>query len=248
MRVVQPDGSELDLLASGDEYHNWLHDESGYTIIPSDAGWYCYAEPDGEAVKPSELIVGQADPATHGLKPGANISSRLYKERRKTAFWMPESRETLPPPATINNLVIYIRFSDEAEFGQSNSIYDGWFNSSTNSQKNYYLEASYNQLTVNTHFYPAPVNGYVVSWQDSHPRSYFQPYSTSNPGGYNGDDQRRDRSLPCSRMPVPRWDLPSLPASRSIPTTTAGWTTWSLTSKARPSLEQPALAPSLESL
>ncbi|HPN40697.1 MAG TPA: M6 family metalloprotease domain-containing protein [Candidatus Cloacimonadota bacterium] len=214
MRVVQPDGSELDLLASGDEYHNWLHDESGFTIIPSDTGWYCYAEADGEAVKPSELIVGQADPATHGLKPGTNISSRLYKERRKTAFWMPESRDA-PTTGTINNLVIYIRFSDEAEFGQSNSVYDGWFNTSTNSQKNYYLEASYNQLTVNTHFYPAPVNGYVVSWQDSHPRSYFQPYSTSNPGGYNGDDQRRDREFTLLQNACAAVG-PSIPASLTI--------------------------------
>ena len=183
IRVVQPDGSELDLLASGDEYHNWLHDESGFTIIPSDTGWYCYAEPDGEAVKPSELIV--ADPATHGLFLGP-ISVPLYKERRKTAFWMPEGRDA-PTTGTINNLVIYIRFSDEAEFGQSNSVYDGWFNSSTNSQKNYYLEASYNQLTVNTHFYPAPVNGYVVSWQDSHPRS-TQPIPPPT-GSHNGDNR-----------------------------------------------------------
>jgi len=28
MRMTHPDGSELELLASGDEYHNWLHDAS----------------------------------------------------------------------------------------------------------------------------------------------------------------------------------------------------------------------------
>jgi len=195
MRMTHPDGSELELLASGDEYHNWLHDASSYTIIPNDQGWYCYAESDGESVRASALIVGRDDPAAHGIKPGVNISERLYKERRKTAFWMPETRDA-PTTGTINNLVIYIRFSDETEFAQSNSIYDGWFNSSTNSQKNYYLEASYNQLTVNTHFYPAPSpTNYVISWQDSHPRSYYQPYSGSNPGGYNGDDQRRDREF-----------------------------------------------------
>jgi len=31
--VFQPDGTKLELLASGDEYHNWLHDKNNYTII-----------------------------------------------------------------------------------------------------------------------------------------------------------------------------------------------------------------------
>ena len=108
---------------------------------------------------------------------------------------MPEERDA-PTNGTINNLVIFIRFSGESEFGQNISVYDGWFNSGTNSQKNYYLEASYNQLTVNTTFYPLAQNNLVVSWQDSHPRAYFQPYNaTTNPTGYNGDDERRNREF-----------------------------------------------------
>ena len=37
--VMQPDGKELSLFASGDEYHNWLHDEQGYTIIRDLKNW-----------------------------------------------------------------------------------------------------------------------------------------------------------------------------------------------------------------
>ncbi|MCD8480033.1 MAG: M6 family metalloprotease domain-containing protein [Candidatus Cloacimonetes bacterium] len=108
---------------------------------------------------------------------------------------MPETRDA-PTTGTINNVVIFIRFAGESEFGQNISTYDGWFNSNASSQKNYFLEASYNQLTVNSHFYPVPSSGFVVSWQDSNPRSYYQPYhATTNPNGYNGDTERRNREF-----------------------------------------------------
>ncbi|MDY0151896.1 MAG: hypothetical protein RBS43_06440, partial [Candidatus Cloacimonas sp.] len=194
--VTQPDGSQLQCFASGDEYHNWLHDSEYYTIIQSPAtGYYCYAQKNGEEVIASTIIAGRELPQSRGLTPGINISEAAYKQLRKTKFSAPPSRNA-PTTGTINNIVVYIRFSDETEFGDSNSLYDGWLNTSTNCLKNYYLEASYNQLTVNTTFYPAPVSGLVVSWQDSHARSYFQPYdATSNTNGYNGDTERRNREF-----------------------------------------------------
>ena len=194
--VFQPDGTKLELLASGDEYHNWLHDKNNYTIIRHpESGYLCYAEQDRENVKASNLIVGKDDPFRSALKPGINISEEAYKELRSSKFWMPAERDA-PTTGTINNIVIFIRFSGESEFGQGISVYDGWFNSGTNSQKNYFLEASYNQLTVNTTFYPPAQNNLVVSWQDSHPRAYYEPYNaTTNPTGYNGDDERRNREF-----------------------------------------------------
>lgn len=194
LTLSQPDGSKLECFASGDEYHNWLHDGENYTIIPDPkTGYYCYAELSGGKVQASRLIVGR-DLPVH-LEPGVNISVEEYKAARVEKFPMPEVRNA-PTIGTINNLVIFIRFAGEAEFNQNISLYEGWFNSNASSQKNYFLEASYNQLTVNTHFYPVPANQYVVSWQDSHPRSYFQPYNAStNTNGYSGDNQRRDREF-----------------------------------------------------
>ena len=194
VQVKQPDGTVLELFASGDEYHNWLHDEEGFTIIRDpQTGWLCYAVKDGDDVAAGPLIVGRDDPGKSGLVPGVNISEELYKQRRKELFPIPEERNS-PTSGTINNIVIFIRFSDETEYGQPISDYEGWFNTSTNSQKNYFQEASYNQLTVNTHFFPAPVGGYVVSWQDSHPRAYYQPYNAvTNPTGYSDDWERTDR-------------------------------------------------------
>ncbi|MFO7659886.1 MAG: M6 family metalloprotease domain-containing protein, partial [Candidatus Cloacimonadaceae bacterium] len=196
VQVTQPDGTVLDLFASGDEFHNWLHDENNFTIIADEkTGNYCYAQRDGEFVTASSLVVGTGNPQDLGLTPGINISSSEYRRMRQTKFYSPAERDA-PTTGTINNIVIYIRFSDETEFGEPISTYDGWFNSNANSQRNYFLEASYNQLTVNTSFYPAPANNYVVSWQDSQPRAYYQPYNaTTNPIGYNGDTERRNREF-----------------------------------------------------
>ncbi|MCL1827090.1 MAG: hypothetical protein FWG20_03515, partial [Candidatus Cloacimonetes bacterium] len=36
-RVTQPDGTPVEVFLTGDEYHNWAHDEDGYTIIQDDA-------------------------------------------------------------------------------------------------------------------------------------------------------------------------------------------------------------------
>lgn len=194
LSLNQPDGSKIECFASGDEYHNWLHDSKNYTIIRDPkTGYHCYAELSGDQVQASKLIVGQDLPV--GLTPGVNISEAAYQEVRRSKFSLPETRNA-PSTGTINNLVIFVRFAGEAEFNQNISLYDGWFNSNTSSQKNYFLEASYNQLTVDTHFYPTSAGSSVISWQDSHSRSYFQPYNAgSNPNGYNGDTERRNREF-----------------------------------------------------
>lgn len=79
-----------------------------------------------------------------------------------------------PATGTINNLVVFIRFSDQPEFTQPISYYDALFNTAANSLKNFYLENSYSVLTVNSTFYPLPNNGSVLSYQDQHPTSYYQ--------------------------------------------------------------------------
>lgn len=194
--IYQPDGQKIECFASGDEYHNWLHDKDNYTIIQdTKTGFYCYATSFGKAVIASDLIVGIANPSSRGISPGVNISEEEYYQLRRTKLPMPTERNA-PTTGTINNIVIYIRFSDETEFGQTSSTYDGLFNTNTSSLKNYFYEASYGQLTVNTTFYPAASGGYVVSWQDSNPRSYYQPYNaTTNPNGYDGDTARRNREF-----------------------------------------------------
>lgn len=195
----QPDGTPLNLYASGDEFYNWLHDKDGYTIKQNDTGWYVYLTKNARA----ELVftdyrAGSIDPATiAGLSPWTNISAeQMAAIRRRSPLRTSEaSNGRAPTSGTLNNLAVFIRFSDQAEYGQSLSTYNSMFNGTTgNTMQSYFLEASYNVLDVSTTYYPTP-STMVVSWQDSHPRAYYSPYSTSNTIGYNGDTERTEREF-----------------------------------------------------
>ncbi len=122
---------------------------------------------------------------------GAN---RMKELRRNSV--LSQSNNTgskAPTTGTINNIVVFIRFSDQAEFTQNISTYNSMFNGTTgNTMQSYFWEASYNQVSVSSTFYP-PATTTVVSWQDSHPRNYYVPYDAStNPDGYQ-DSQRTAR-------------------------------------------------------
>lgn len=195
--VIQPDGSSLALYASGDEYANRLHDAEGFTIIqsPSD-GYFYYAIHVGGEPSPSQYRVGSASPRDLGLEPGINISPRRY--RQKVDFMHSHARSGArgPQTGTVNNLVVYIRFSDQTEFSEPRSFYDAKFNAPQEddvSLRNYFHQVSYSQLDYVSHHYPDCVPEVNLSYTDSHPRAYFLPYNAvTNPLGYQ-DYQRTDR-------------------------------------------------------
>jgi M6 family metalloprotease-like protein len=198
MTVYQPDGTKIECFASGDEFHNWLHDKDNYTIIQNQkTGNWVWAVNKGTQLVATDYRVDKTNPVFLNIQPKANISNDEYMAKRKkfldTTKDMPSKA---PTQGIINNLVVFIRFSNENEFNQNVSVYDYMLNDSTatgNSMKNYFKEVSYQTLNVNSTFYPYPdANNLVVSYQDIHPRSYFLPYSTSNPDGYQ-DDERTER-------------------------------------------------------
>ena len=194
----QPDGSKLDLYASGDEFYNWLHDKNGYTVKQNDAGWYVYLDKKNtDELVFTPYVVGRDNPSTMGLIPWTNISSERMGEIRKQAVTRLRLSDSgrAPSTGTLNNLSIFIRFSDQSEYTQNISTYSSMFNGTTgNTMQSYFLEASYNALNIQTAFFPTPATT-VVSWQDSHPRGYYSPYSSSNPIGYNGDTERTNREF-----------------------------------------------------
>lgn len=200
-KVIQPDGEALYCLASGDEHFNWMHDEAGFVIIQDHSdGYYKYAMLVDGNILPSAYIAGRVDPASVGLVPNIRPSAA----RMKAMIAGFRLAEASPPPSpapktgTINNLVVFIRFAGESEFTDAKSIYDNMFNSTTagyNSMRNYFVETSYTALTVSTTMYPTPPGSTVVSYQDSHPRGYYQPYdATTNSAGYTGGDDGSDRT------------------------------------------------------
>lgn len=192
LEIQQPDGSTQTIYASGDEFHNWLHDEDFYSIVQDDEGWYVYAAQDGERVAPTELKVGFDLPSQRALSPGVNLSQSLIAERyERMASMRDYSNARSPHFGDFNNIVIFIRFSDDPEFTGQIGPYDDMFNDNAtgaNSMKNYFQSASYGQLTVDSSFYPTPVDNQILSYVDSHPRNYYKKRTASNPMGYDEND------------------------------------------------------------
>jgi M6 family metalloprotease-like protein len=192
--LTQPDGTVVHLFATGDEYYNWLHDADGYVIVrdPAD-GWLVYAAKVDGQLKPTTLVAGKSDPAAAGLEKGLKPDRRFIPDPQ-TLFPAPVMARALGTPgvpsfSSINNIVVFIHFADENEFNAPIGNYDTALNSTAagvSSLRSYFREASYQQLTVASTFYPPPSGGYVVSYQDSKPRSYYKPYdATTNPTGYD---------------------------------------------------------------
>ena len=115
VHVNQPDGTVLSCLASGDEFYNWLHDKDGFTIMRNPAtGFLVYADKvDGKLV-PTEFIAGRTDLRT---LEQAGVKARLLDDPKtremRVAAAADEPIVNAPQTGTINNLVVYIRFSDQ---------------------------------------------------------------------------------------------------------------------------------------
>lgn len=199
--VTQPDGVVLNIFASGDEFYNWYHDKDFYTIIQdSRTGYYVYALLDNNKIIPSRFIVGRVNPSYIGITPGIKLPDEEIIKRSNEFFTnSPKDMGDAPKTGTINNLVVFIRFSDQPEFTDSVAYYKRIFNDSTsgrNSMNNYFKNASYNKLSVISTFYPITTGTFVISYQDSHPRSYYMPYdSISNPNGYTSQASREHALL-----------------------------------------------------
>jgi M6 family metalloprotease-like protein len=199
--VRQPNGVELKIYASGDEFYNYLHDKEGYTIIQDpQTGYYVYAVEAGGELFSSGFAVNEADSESLSLSKHLTRAVNLRSSPRAIfpggSPANPQEILSAPKTGTINNIVIFIRFSGESEFTDAISTYSAMFNNSssgTNSMYNYFMEVSYNQLTISTTFYPTPSTT-VLSYQDSHTRGYYQPYnSVTNTIGYNTDAELQDR-------------------------------------------------------
>lgn len=205
--IIQPDGTEIECFATGDEFYNWLHDADGYTIIQDkQTGYYSFAILVGDELISSTYIVGQTNPSNAGLSAWTNIPSEHMKAKRSEFLKnkmpaKPQIQEFKAPGSMknegiLNNLTVYIRFSDQSEFTQDTTYYWNMFNNDSpgyNSMLNYFYEISYETLSLPSWFYPIPPGSTVISYQDIYERSYFMPYnSQSNPNGYQ-ESQRASR-------------------------------------------------------
>ncbi|MDO8490842.1 MAG: hypothetical protein Q7T04_02360, partial [Dehalococcoidia bacterium] len=81
--IVQPDGEELHVFATGDEFYHWLHDQNGYVIVQNaETGFFVYAIEKAGDIVPSQYVAGKVDPGQVGLKPNIRPSPEVYQQRR----------------------------------------------------------------------------------------------------------------------------------------------------------------------
>lgn len=199
--ITQPDGTKFECFVSGDEFHNWLHDANGYTIMQHPkTGYYVYAVEKNGALVATDFVVGKVKPSsTKALEPNANISNEMYLQKRArrrvnnnySSLDATKGRQGVAPlqtyaDVTLNNVVIFIRFADVTPASETISYYENVYNTSTQSLKDYYDKVTYNKLAIQSSFYPAPSGGYVVWYTDTQNRNYYRPYNaTTNPIGFN---------------------------------------------------------------
>lgn len=206
---IQPNGDTVHIFVSGDEYYHRLHDAEGYTIVQNPrTGYWVYADTlhmgtDRWEVVATNHIVGTVNPATVGLHPNLGVDRETWLEKQQR-YDIPKSIGSSPKTSgtnhgTMNNIVVFIRFSDETEISTAFSTINAMFNDSTataTSMYSYFKKVSYNKIFIPTHYFPTPNGNSIVSFQDSLPRSYYMPYdATTNPNGYQNDTESRNREF-----------------------------------------------------
>jgi M6 family metalloprotease-like protein len=199
--LIQPNGDTLRCFATGDDYYQWLHDDKNFTIIMNvENGFYVYANLVEEQLVPTALIPGIDQPGLY-LVPGINISAeKMLALRKQMEDQVPKTENNTRSlnRGMMNNLVLFIRFSDDTEFTTPFSEVDQKFNDSSSvnavSMYNYVKNVSYQQMYVLSHFYPAPNVDQILSYQDIFPRDYYLPYSGENTNGYQNNDTVNQRT------------------------------------------------------
>lgn len=210
--IYQPDGEMLTVYLTGDEFYNWVHNEQGYTIVKNkNTGYYCYAILNNDELVSSPYIVGKIDPSKTTLVPFLNISDKAIQNKRKE-YSIETSLISKGITGLMNNLVIYIRFADQEEFPATQSTYSSMFNGeNVNSLKCYFKEVSYNQLSINSTFYPLNDGCHIISYQAPRNRNYYCPYdSISNPSGYKENERRqREQTLLAEAIEFVKAQIPN---------------------------------------
>ncbi|MCX5752795.1 MAG: M6 family metalloprotease domain-containing protein, partial [Candidatus Krumholzibacteria bacterium] len=153
--VQQPDGSEVTIYLKGDEYLNWNEDETGFPVVRSEDGqWWVYAREEMGRFVPTSYIVGRVDPLSVGLSKPDIERMRSTIQQAPRLQQDKDGPHKVPPTGTMRNLVLLVNFSD-LTITRSTAEFESLFNTSgyavdgaAGSVKDYYTEASYGALTV----------------------------------------------------------------------------------------------------
>lgn len=195
-----PDGSQIELYLSGDEFFNYLHDAKGLPVRKGEDGYYYYMAQEGDdfrftGIRAGELVPSK-NPGVTTVRTPSWVEARRDRHNAEMAATTVSLKglSSAKSTTTFNNLVIYIRFSGEADFTVQRTAYDERFNSLTGSSlRYYYKEASYGKTDIVSHHFPGGVTENIW-FTDVNNRSYYQPHdATNNPTGYKDSNERTAR-------------------------------------------------------
>lgn len=112
-----------------------------------------------------------------------------HKNVEATSFEV-NSYSPINETSGFTNVVIFIRFQDEADYTApyEYDYYYNMFNAVDEiSLRDYFLEVSYGQLTIDSIF----THDEIVYYVDANPRYYYRPYNeNTNPIGFSNDEEQ----------------------------------------------------------
>lgn len=165
---TQPDGTKITLVKKGDEFYHWEQTVDGYTALINEKGFYVYAILDKSGnLMPSTVKTHDSkerdtdeNAFVSGLKKGL-ISSRQHQLKAAPIIAGGKSitKSCISPKGENKMICILVSFKDSASVYTKTEISDVFnkTNYSRNGAKgcvrDYYLEASYGQLEINTDVY-----------------------------------------------------------------------------------------------
>lgn len=237
IEVTNPDGEVIQLLTSGDEFSNFIHDEWDNKIIQGDDGYYYYAYQYKEDIFPGKIRVNKKKYPKKVWKKEIFDTEDQYKRRADRMDipqeYSPENTIEVDkkklddissgPDNTLlennsihlgvlNNIVFFIRFADDDDNWVYNlPHYNGVLNSENNiSVRNYFREVSYNKVDVVSHMFPKSPNNIILSYKDINPRSFYLPHSSINPNGYLSNERmRREHDLLMRAINALKHEIPT---------------------------------------
>lgn len=232
--LKNPNGEELNLFQSGDEFSNYIHDEYDNKIMQGNDGYYYYAYQYEEEIFPSKIRVDKKKYKKKVWKKKIADTDEQYrrrvdrmtipeeyldadtKKKSNDINFAPDNTLNNSPEnnsihlGTLNNIVIFIKFADDDDWVRTFSYYDTLFNFELgNTVRNYFREVSYDKVDVVSHLFPRPNGNVILSYTDENPRNYYLPYSSTNTIGYASSERtQREHDLLTRAINAVKHEIP----------------------------------------
>jgi len=175
----QPDGTTLEMYNQGDEFVHWGTSLDGYTVLSNSDGYKVYAVRDASAdIMPGTVLANNLGERTaeelqfiQSLPQDLRFSPSQIERFKSTSHYQNMDRMGGFPTLGVNNMLVILANFTDTNTSYSQSSFNNLMNQNNyggnGSFKQYYLENSWDQLTINST---------VVGWVTlPHNHDYYGP-------------------------------------------------------------------------